>query len=99
MTTYFGRTEKPFKDAYDLSRMNIKIKSSVLFVVCTRCKLFTQEDKKFYVHPDGAISFHFRCTNCNWTFSIYRNEYEDYKKTEIAIVKGITKNINGDSQK
>lgn len=97
MKTYFGKTDQPYQDAYDLSSHNVRVKNGILFVDCSRCSDFTQEDKRFYVHTDGAISFHFRCTNCNWTYSIYRNQYEDYKKTDNAIIKGITKTTRGNA--
>ena len=85
--TYFGREPRPYQTAYNLSGHKIKVKKDTLFVECSRCKHFTQETKRFKIHPDGAITFRFLCYNCSWSYSIYRNQFADVDKTEKALCK------------
>mgnify|MGYP000406141671 CR=1 FL=1 len=83
----FGKSPKPFENAWDLKSRNVRIENDILKVDCDRCNHFTQETKHYKIHFDDAISFHFNCTNCHWSYSIKRNSLADYKPTEKVITK------------
>lgn len=77
--TYFGKNPQPFKDSYHLKDQNLKIINNQLIIECTRCHKITKT-KRFKIHPDGAITFTFRCINCQLSYDIYRNNFADYLK-------------------
>lgn len=84
--TYFGKRPQPWQKSYGLSGRVLEINEDILTITCDRCRQFKKETKRFKIHPDGAITFHFRCENCMWSFSIYRNSIAEYQKTEKTLL-------------
>ena len=87
LKTYFGRSEQPYKEGYHTEQMNIRVNDDdSLTVRCNRCYK-DNTVRPFKIHPDGAITFNFYCHNCQLSFGIYRNVYEDFDKVRKAIFK------------
>ena len=83
----FGREPRPYQEGYYLKGMNLKVTKDGLVVKCTRCNKMAEPNKRYKIHSDGAITFHFSCHNCNWTYSIYRNQFAEIKQVEKALLK------------
>jgi len=84
--TYFGKSPNRWQDTHAMESRIIEINNDILTITCDRCRREKEETKRFKIHPDGAISYHFRCKNCLWTYSIYRNGIGDFKQTEKALM-------------
>lgn len=84
--TYFGQSPQPYQEGYYTKAMNLRIVDDELLSDCTRCRK-TVKIPIYKIHPDGAITFSFYCGNCQQSFHVYRNSYEDFEKVKRALRK------------
>lgn len=76
---------KQGKSVDKLSHNEMKLKNGKLFVGCGRCKNIEQIER-FRIHWDNYVSFSFLCSKCNWTYSVYRGRYGEFKQVEKALL-------------